>query len=206
MDVHWASKFASTKKMPRGYMVIDSIDKIEVIERDLPVAYHPFSIMEYEYQDSLFYDFVYVTADSKLENGISKIERFFEDYARKEERNGQYLLNPNLVNPIFQSRYMSPIELVRAAEKAKLNILYERIRGTYFKEQSIDQLVIKLPQFYQSSATVKTLVKNVGLNIALIEEGAAIDMLSQLIDVCIKKGIVENLIDRVAVEYPQIFD
>jgi hypothetical protein len=60
MDMHWASKFASTKDIPRGYLVIDSIDKIRVLNRNYPVAYHPFSLMEYEYQDSLFYDFVYV--------------------------------------------------------------------------------------------------------------------------------------------------
>lgn len=205
MDMHWASKFASTKDIPRGYLVIDSIDKIQILERNYPVVYHPFSLMEYEYQDSLFYDFVYVTADSKVKNVDAEIERFFKEYAKKDGRNGEYLLNPNIVNPIFPSRYLSPTELTQASEKAKLNLLYERIRGTYFNRQSIEQLTIKLPQYYQSSASIKTLAKNIGLNVSLLEEGSAVNMSSQLIDFCIKKGIVENLIDRITVDYPQIF-
>ncbi|OYX25763.1 MAG: hypothetical protein B7Z06_06775 [Flavobacteriales bacterium 32-35-8] len=206
MDMHWTSKFASTKDIPRGYLVIDSIDKIQILDRNYPVVYHPFSLMEYEYQDSLFYDFVYVTADSKVKNVDREIEGFFKEYARKEGRHGEYLLNPNIVSPIFQSRYLSPTELTQASEKAKLNLLYERIRGSYFKEQSIEQLMIKLPQYYQSSLSIRTLAKNIGLNVSLLEEGSAINMSSQLIDLCIKKEIVENMIDRIILEYPKIFN
>ncbi|MDE5518744.1 hypothetical protein [Elizabethkingia meningoseptica] len=206
MDMNWSSKFASTKDIPRGYLVIDSIDKIQVLERNYPVVYHPFSLMEYEYQDSLFYDFVYVTADSKVENVNSEIEHFFKEYAKKEGRNGEYLLNPNIVNPIFESRYSCPSELSSTSEKTKLNLLYERIRGVYFKEQSVQQLMIKLPQYYQSSVSIRTLAKNIGLNLSLLEEGSAVNMSSQLIDLCIKKGIVENLIDRIIIEYPKIFN
>ncbi len=205
MDMHWASKFASTKDVPRGYLVIDSIDKIQILERNYPVAYHPFSLMEYEYQDSLFYDFVYVTADSKVQNVDSEIEHFFKEYAKKEGRNGEYLLNPNIVNPIFSSRYLSPTELTQASEKAKLNLLYERIRGAYFKEQSVEQLMIKLPQYYQSSVSVRTLAKKIGVNVSLLVEDSAVNMSSQLIDLCIKKEMVENLVDRLTVDYPQIF-
>jgi hypothetical protein len=205
MDMHWASKFASTKDIPRGYLVIDSIDKIQVLERNYPVIYHPFSLMEYEYQDSLFYDFVYVTADSKVRNVNTEIERFFKEYAKKEGRNGEYLLNPNIVNPIFQSHYLSPTELNHASEKAKLNLLYERIRGACFKEKSVEQLVIKLSQHYQSSVSVRTLAKKIGVNVSLLVEDSAVNMSSQLIDLCIKKEMIENLVDRVTVDYPQIF-
>lgn len=205
MDMYWASNFASTKDIPRGYLVIDSVDKIQVLERNYPVAFHPFSLMEYEYQDSLFYDFVYVTVDNKVKNVDSEIELFFKEYAKKEGRNGEYLLNPNIVNPIFPSRYFSPTELRQASEKAKLNLLYERIRGAYFKEQSIEQLMIKLSQNYQSSVSVKTLAKNIGVNVSLLVEDSAVNMSSQLIDLCIKKEMVENLIDRLTVDYPQIF-
>lgn len=206
MDTHWASKFASTKGIPRGYLVIDSIDKIEVFEKNYPIVYHPFSLMEYEYHDSLFYDFVYVTADSKVKDVDAKIQSFFNNYAKKDGRYGEYLLNPNIVNPIFESRYFCPLELTHASEKAKLNLLYERIRGTYFKGTSIEQLIIKLPQFYQSSASVRTLAKNIGLNVSLFVEDSAVSMCSQLINKCIEKVIIESLIDRVAMEYPQIFN
>lgn len=205
MDMHWVLKFASTKDIPRGYLVIDSIDKIQVLERSYPVAYHPFSLMEYEHQDSLFYDFVYVTADSMVQNVDIEIEHFFKEYAKKEGRNGEYLLNPNIATPIFQSRYLSPSELTHASEKAKLNLLYERIRGACFKEQSIEQLLIKLPQHYQSNVSIRTLAKKIGVNVSLLVEDSAVNMSSQLIDLCVKKEMVENLVDRVTVDYPQIF-
>jgi hypothetical protein len=176
-----------------------------VLDRNYPVAYHPFSLMEYEYQDSLFYDFVYVTADSKVKNVNSEIEHFFKEYAKKEGRNGEYLLNPNIVSPIFESRYSCPSELSSTSEKAKLNLLYERIRKTYFKDQSVEVLMIKLPQYYQSSVSVRTLAKKIGLNVSLLVEDSAVNMSFQLIDLCIKKEIVENLVDRLTVDYPQIF-
>lgn len=205
MDIHWASKFASTKNIPRGYLVIDSIDKIRILEKDCPIVYHPFSLMEYEYHDSLLYDFVYVTADSKVENVSVEIEKFFNDYAKKEGRNGEYLLNPNIVTPIFESRYLCPTELTHASEKAKLNLLYERVRGSNFKGKSIEQLIIKLPQFYQTSTSIKTLTRNIGINISFLVEDSAVSMSAQLINKCIEKRMVEDLIDRIAMEYPQIF-
>jgi hypothetical protein len=205
MDTHWASKFASTKDIPRGYLLIDSISKIQVFENDCPVEYHPFSLMEYEHQDSLFYDFVYVTADSKVIDVDSKIQSFFENYAKKDGRYGEYLLNPNIVNPIFESRYFCPLELTHASEKAKLNLLYERIRGVHFRGISIEKLIIKLPQFYQSSISIRTLAKNIGLNVSLLVEDSAASMSSQLINKCIEKTMIESLVDRVAMEYPQIF-
>lgn len=205
MDFYWASKFASTKDIPRGYIVIDSIEKVHIRDRNQPVVYHPFSLMEYEYKDGLLYDFVYVTADSKVTNVEAKIEDFFKHYSEKNGRNGEYLLNPNMVNPIFESRYSSPIEMIHASEKAKLNLLYERIRDTFFKEQPIEELIVKLPQYYQSSTQIKTLAKNVGLNVSHFVEDSAVSMSAQLINKCIEKGTPEILIDRILLEYPQIF-
>lgn len=205
MDTIWASKFATTQNIPRGYLVIDSKSEIIKREEQCPVQFHPFSLMEYEYQDSLFYDFVYVTADSKVKNVNSEIEHFFKEYAKKEGRNGEYLLNPNIVNPIFESRYSCPSELTQASEKAKLNLLHKRIQGAYFKDQSVEELMIKLPQYYQSSVSVRTLAKKIGVNVSLLVEDSAVNMSSQLIDLCIKKEIVENLVDRLTVDYPQIF-
>lgn len=65
--------------------------------------------------------------------------------------------------------------------------------------------MIKLSQNYQSSVSVKTLAKNIGVNVSLLVEDSAVNMSSQLIDLCIKKEMVENLIDRLTVDYPQIF-
>lgn len=206
MDFYWASKFASTKDIPRGYLVIDSIEKVHIRMRNLPIEYHPFSLMEYEYKDGILYDFVFVTADSKIKNVNKRIEKFFNYYSKKDGRNGEYLLNPNIVEPIFESRYSSPIEMTHASEKAKLNLLYERIRGTFFKEQPIEELIVKLPQYYQSSTQIKTLARNIGFNVSFLVEDSAVSMSAQLINKCLEKGTIETLIDRVVLEYPQIFN
>lgn len=205
MDVQWSKQFDSIKGIPRGYLIIDNPEKIEVYTDNYPVVYHPFSIMEYENKDTLLYDFVYVTADSKVKNVDSYIERFFNYYRKKEGRNGEYLLNPNIINPIFESRYMSPNELQKPSEKAKLKLLYERVRGVHFNDIAIDLLINDLPKFYQTSNSVITLAKNIGINPAILSEDSASSMSSQLISLCIEKEMVEVLIDRMAYDYPQIF-
>jgi len=205
MDIQWAQQFDSTKGIPRGYLIIDSPKKIEIYNDDYPVAYHPFSIMEYEHKDTILYDFVYVTADSKVKNVDFQIEKFFEDYRKKEGRNGEYLLNPNIVKPIFESRYKSPGELQKSTERANLNLLYERIKGTHFNDVAIDVLINELPKFYQSTNSVNTLARLIGVNPALFIEGSAVSLSAQLISLCIKKDMVEVLIDRMAYDYPQIF-
>src|SRR5690606_1791539 len=154
MEIQWSKHFDSIKGIPRGYLIIDNVDKIKVYEKNYPVVYHPFSIMEYEYKDTILYDFVYVTADSHVQNVDSEIERFFKKYAKEEGRNGEFLLNPNIVNPIFESRYMSPLDLQKPTEKANLKLLYERIRETFFNDIAIEQLINNLPKFYQSSNSI----------------------------------------------------
>lgn len=204
MDMNWAARFASTRDIPRGYLVIDAIDKINVLKSDCPVVYHPFSIMEYEYESGLFYDFVYLTVDSKRKDVDQEIADFFHYYSRKEGRYGQYLLNPNIVNPLFESVYESPAEFRHKSEMAKLNLLYKRVRDTYFKGESIEHLIIKVSQLYQSASSIKTLARSIGLNVALLADDSAASMSSQLINLCIEREMVESLIDRIAFEYPEI--
>jgi hypothetical protein len=205
MDIQWSKQFDSVKGIPRGYLIIDSPDKIEIYNDDCPVVYHPFSIMEYEHKDTILYDFVYVTADSKVKDVDLDIEKFFEDYRKKEGRNGEYLLNPNIINPIFESRYMSPYELQKPSEKAKLKLLHERIRGAHFNDIAIELLINDLPKFYQSSNSIITLARSIGINPAIITEDSAASMSAQLITLCIEREIVEVLVDRMIVDYPQIF-
>ncbi len=206
MDTKWSTNFSNTKDLPKGYLVIDQINKIRVTKGDYPVIYHPFSLMEYEHQDTQLYDFVYLTVDSKVDDVDRKVERFFHEYAQKDGRNGEYLLNPNIVRPIFESRYLCPADLRHPSEKAKLNLLYERIRKSHFNGRGIEELVIKLPQFYQSATSIRTLAKNAGFNISLLVDDSAVSMSAQLINSCIEKGLIENLIDRMNYDYPQIFN
>ena len=206
LDLTWSKKFHSTHKIPRGCLIIDSPDKIDVYRHNLPVAYHPFSVMEYQKGDSLLYDFVFITVDSKLKNVSSEIESFFEYYAKKDNRNGKYLLNPNMVQPLFEARYNSPSEMQSVSEKAKLELMYKRIREEEFKKTSLNTLVEVLPHYYDSSMAIKRLARNVGVSQAIFEEDNAASMSAQLINHCFDVNIIEQLIDRMLVEYPQIFN
>lgn len=205
MNIQWSKQFASTKDIPRGYLVVDNVEKIEIIGEGYPIIYHPFSIMEYEHKDSLLYDFVYVTADSKVKDVELQVEKFFNDYSKKDGRNGEYLLNPNIINPIFESRYTCPSELQKPSEKAKLKLLYQRVKDIHFNNVAIDLLINDLPKFYQSSSSIKTLAKHIGINPALLAEDSSTSMSAQLISFCIDKEKVEELIDRMIYDYPQIF-
>jgi len=205
MNIQWASQFDSVIGIPRGYLIIDKPEKIEVFNDNYPVVYHPFSIMEYEYKDTILYDFVYATADSKVENIDLLIEKFFKEYRKKDGRNGEYLLNPNIIKPIFASRYLSPKELQKPSERAKLKLLYERVRNSHFNGIAIEKLVNEVPKFYSSKESIITLARNIGVNPQNLADDSATSMSAQLISICIEKEKVEVLIDRMVIDYPQIF-
>lgn len=206
LDVSWSKRFASTQGIPRGCLIIDSPDKIEINQRDVPVAYHPFSIMEYQKGDSLLFDFVYLSVDSKLDNVRNEIDKFFKYYASKENRHGKYLLNPNMVQPIFETQYNSPMEMQQPSEKAKIELLYKRIRNVSFKRTTLDKLIEILPHYYDSSVAIKRLAKNVGVSQAIFQEDNAASMSAQLINYCSDENMIEVLTDRMIVEYPSIFN
>jgi hypothetical protein len=206
LGLTWSKRFASTQGIPRGCLIVDSPNKIEVIKKDIPVAYHPFSIMEYQNDDALLFDFVYLTVDSKVENVRNEIEDFFSYYATKENRHGRYLLNPNMVQPLFESQYNSPLEMQHASEKAKIELLYKRIRNIGFKKTTLNELIKILPRYYDSAMAIKRLAKNIGVSQAILQEDSAASMSAQLINYCHDENKIEELTDRMIVEYPKIFN
>ena len=206
LDLTWSKRFASTQGIPRGCIILDSPDKIEIRHRDIPVAYHPFSIMEYQKGDALLYDFVYLNVDSKLKKLRNKIESFFDYYAKKENRNGKYLLNPNLIEPSFETQYTSPLEMRQRSEKANLELIYKRIRDVEFNHTTLNKLIEILPHYYDSSLAIKRLAKNVGVSQAILQEENAASMSAQLINHCFDNNKIEELTDRMLVEYPSIFN
>lgn len=206
MDIPWAKRFASTERVPRGYLIIDSIDQIKISRNEnVPVLYHPFSIMEYQSKDALLYDFVYLSLDSKVKNQRREIETFFNDYAKQENRNGSYLINPDITNPTFETQYISPADMQRPSEKAKLDLIFQRIRNTSFNHTTLDELIHVLPYYYNSSVSISALSQRIGISPAFLADDNAASMSAQLINLCIKKNKTEELIDRMIVEHPTIF-
>lgn len=205
MENSWCKKFISGHDVPRGYLVIDSVDKVEVIENGYPVFHHPFSIMQYEQNDAYLYDYVYMTADASSPQANTFASKFFENYANKNGRYGEYLIASDMVNQLFETKYQSPSDLNKESEKANMNLLYNRIKGAHFNNVSLDQLIVKLPEYYDSVAALKSLAKKIGINPNKIADGSAIDYSSQLINLCIKYDLTEVLIDRLTNEYEEIF-
>jgi hypothetical protein len=205
MDSHWSVRFASTQNIPKGYLIIDSPEKVSIIKKDMPFAFQPFSIMEYQKDDALLYDFVYLGVDNKLKNLNSVIQKFFNYYAKKEDRHGTYLLNPNMIQPLFETQYTTPSEMQSPSEKAKLQLIYKRIRKQEFKKTTLDKLIETLPHFYDSSIAIRRLAKTVGVSSAMFQEDNAASMSAQLINYCFETNKIEELTDRMIVEYPQIF-
>ncbi len=176
------------------------------MNENVPVLYHPFSIMEYQSKDALLYkDFVYLSLDSKVKNQRREIETFFNEYAKQENRNGSYLINPDITNPTFETLYISPAEICKPSEKAKLDLIFQRIRNTSFNHATLDELIHLLPYYYNSSVSISALSQRIGISPAFLTLMIIASMSAQLINLCIKRNKTEELIDRMMVEHPTIF-
>lgn len=206
IDVSWAKRFPSTKDIPRGYLVIDKIEKIDVVHKGCPVVYHPFSIMEYQSEDALLYDYVFLTIDSKVVNGRKKSEEFFKYYAEKDNRNGRYLVNTNLVDPFFDAQFMSPSEMHQPAQKAQLELLYKRINETNFNKTTLKKLILLLPKHYDNIVSLRRLAKLAGVSGSILQDDNAASLSAQIINYCVNNNKIEELTDRMIVEYPNIFN
>lgn len=206
LDLSWSKRFASTQGIPRGCFILDSINKIEIKKRNIPVAYQPFSIMEYQKGNALLYDYVYLGVDSKLKNVRNEIEKFFNYYAQKENRHGKYLISPNMIEPYFETQFSFPSEMQHQSEKAKLQLIYKRIKNFEFSRSSLNDLIEILPSYYDNNLAIRRLAKSIGISAALLQDDNAASMASQLINYCFDTNKIEELTDRMIVEYPVIFN
>lgn len=206
MSAEWAKRFATIKDIPRGYLVIDSDSQLTKLGKSwLPIEYHPYSILQYESNDSQLYDFVFMTVVTNQDER-SQIEDFFEYYRTKNNRFGTYLINPDLVNPCLDAKYSHPIDMVSPSEQANVSLIYERIRGVQFNNVTIQELLEILPKYYSNSVALKRLAGNIGINSSLMMEDSGAAMANQLINLSVKRNKIEELIDRLVVEYPNIFN
>lgn len=208
MSSDWSQRFPSTANIPKGYIEVSKPEDIEV-ERDeiLPTLYHPFSIMEYEKDNSVFYDFVYVTVDSTEENFRDKIREFFGEYEYFENRNGRYLIEPFVNNPLLNNvQYQSPKELRANSQEAKshLDLMLNRIRKETFNEQTLDAIKIALDNNCDLD-DLKRMSTHIGLNPNRWFSGrTVVDESAALLNYCQQRGKVEELVDLLVVENSDI--
>lgn len=210
MSNDWATRFPSTSGIPKGYLEINNPDDIQVdiFNKNVPTIFHPFSIMEYEKDGALFYDYVYVTVDSTEENYRNKIAAFFGEYEYFDNRNGRYLIEPFINNPILNNvQFNSPKELRNISTEAKphLELLVDRIRNESFKGETLNSIKIALDnyctldQLKRISDTIQINPNRWFTNRAIVHESAA------LLDYCHQRNKVEELVDALSLENPDIF-
>lgn len=209
MSQEWATRFPSVKGIPRGYLVIDNPEHIEVREKDIPVQFHPCTIMEYESGGSLLYDFAFCTADSAYENYRQELEDFFERYRKEKGRNGRYLLAADMNDPLFEAAYSSPGEIMKteADGRSQLNLITERIRNSFlYRQQTLDSLLKVIPQQYPGSDEILSLAVKIELPVALLEKSSAAKMSAQLVDLCRERNKLEELTDQLLLDNPSLIN
>ena len=91
MVLGWSSYFPSTRELPRGYLIVDDPDTIEVHDpgHRAPTLIHPFTVMEYSRGAVELFDFVYAAADTGESRYRQRLERFFDSYKDRHERYGR---------------------------------------------------------------------------------------------------------------------
>jgi hypothetical protein len=205
MNLDWAQRFPSIKGIPRGYLLVNKPEMIEVEERNAPTELHPFTVMEYEQNGALLFDYVYVTANTSQTNYRQEAEKFFEYYRTKDNRHGKYLLACDAANPLFDATYQSPGELHKELDTGKMELLLNRIRETRFDNHTLDELAAKLTRFYPTAADMHTLACHVGLPPGSLKDDSAAKMSLELLSESVERKIVEELIDRMAMTHPGVF-
>lgn len=209
MSLEWSSRFPSFKELKRGYLVIDNPTQVTVVEKGLPVGFHPCTIMEYQSGDAILYDYVFCTADTKFDNYRKRLEDFFETYKNDKERYGRYLLAADAGDPLFEADYTSPLDLQRAEPggRTQLSLITERIQNSFYhRGETITTLLEKIPTHYIHPKDVTALAVNTGLSPALLIQAEPAVMSAQLVDICIERKMLESLVDTLLKEHPEIIN
>lgn len=206
MDQQWITRFPSMKGIPKAYLVVNKPEQIKVVYQSSPnYTFHPYSIMEYYIQDATFYDYVFAS-ENRRDSSRKELTQFFEWYRIDKGRNGKYLLHADISNPYFEAKYYSPEELRRneITGKTHLHILEEKIKHQYFKGQLLDEIIIALTNKYQDEDEIRRIAAYAGISKAQIPRETPSNMISRLVDLCLEAGTLEELIDRAAIEYPEL--
>ncbi|MBB4080940.1 hypothetical protein GGR28_003579 [Lewinella aquimaris] len=203
MDASWAKRFFSMRGIPKGYLVIDHPDQLRINGNTYPTIYHPFTIMEYELEGSLFYDFVFVTVDSSDPDFRNQIRAFLGEYRYMKGRHGHYLIEPFVNNPLLDENdvlFQSPEELRRenAAAGSHLNLLVERIKHERFNQRTLDEIKIFIDNFLDID-DLKTVSDDIDIRVNSWYGGRRVfDESANFLDRVIKDDKEDVLVDILA--------
>jgi hypothetical protein len=205
MSVEWATHFPSLRGIPNGYLVIEDESQISRQSNLGNIQYHPYSIMEYIFEDVLLWDFVYVTGESK-KNDRSQLEDFFEYYRTKEGRKGKYLIAPDVSHPLFDAKYKSPDRLKESTYgEAQLQLIRRRIGKELFNGKTIEQFTRLFLKAYPVPENMRTVADFIAVPHTSFSAQTGKEMAIELVNYCLDNDKMDELIDQVALENPGLF-
>jgi len=210
---HWSTKFATTRGIPKACMMIKDVNQITTISnKTFPIRYHPFSIMKYVKDGAEFFDFVFVNIDSHVDGGREQVYRFLQEYKYHEGRVGQYLIEPDMSNPLISDGDIdchSPKELreKKTSSGAYLDLILHRVHDSTFKGHSLDEIK-SLMDLHLNADTIKRYADGMGLNpnIWYLDSNTLSSNNATLLELCVETKKTPFLIDEILEEYPDIFN
>jgi hypothetical protein len=205
----WAERFQSTRDIPRGYLVLDDPDAIQIDEFQFsnPVQIHPFTVMEYYTGSKELFDYVYATADTGDPNYRSYLETFFGQYRNELNRYGRYLLAGDMVNSLWDAEYDSPEALRRSDPSAvpQLNLLEARVRESLQGKDTIADLLEVMGRTCADGEDVKTLSKEVGIPPTIWFRGGTVaEICSQFLDAILHRNKLPEFVEVFALRYSSV--
>ena len=210
MGGEWAHRFASTRGIPRGYLLVSDPGDITTTNDDVaPVRFHPFTIMEYESGNAKLFDFVYATVDSGDAAWRQNIEAFFDSYKNTNDRYGRYLTAADMVTPLWDAAYGSPSDLRRANgdSESQLSLLQARVRETISGTDTIEKTIAALGQVCVEKKDLRRYSDEINIPRSQWSSGGSLaNATSQFIaKVVQREGKLEELIHRLTIDNPDLF-
>lgn len=203
----WSDRFPSVKGIPKGFLIINNPDDLKPTTDSCPTLFHPCTVMEYSKNGSILYDFVYATADTSKKMHRGYIKEFFEQYKNDDERYGKYLLSADVEQPMWEAEFENPEALKRSipGAKSQLELLIERVQTNSFANKNLDEILQILTNTYNNK-DLKRISDDINIPCAIwFRDARVADAAADFLNVCVSRKKVEELIDKIAMEHPQLF-
>lgn len=206
----WAANFQTTRDLPRGYVVLNDPDAVEVLDDVAPVLIHPFTVMEYREGAKELFDFVYASADTSNRDYRAALEQFFGWYAGDAGRFGRYLLAGDMLNPMWDAQFDTPADLRRSdpAAGSQLELLEERVRRSMLADDAVDDVMDALGKVARNQADFERLSADIGVEFAVWHRGGVTpaEAASLFVEEVLRQDKLAELIEVLVRLYPALME
>lgn len=197
MTVEWAQRFPSMREIKRGCLVVESAEDLEILGKENPIEVHPFSIMEYETNAGILYDFVFVTVNSVEKDYRHLVADFFENYSKAEGRNGKYLTAADVSDPLFDAKYAAPHLLKE--DHAGLKLIKHRINNLIIGGSTLDHIADFISRSYRTLDELRAAATHLQIPISKIDNTRHADMVLNLLNYCVEHSKQDELADFISI-------